>query len=227
MKFVLSYSGGKDSMLALYKMRQQGHEPVALVATVDAAAQRSWFHGVPIWLLQAAADSLQIPLLLCASTPADYTAALESSLRAARQLGATAAVFGDIDIADHQAWNAERCQNVGLECLLPLWQQPREQVVRELLAAGFQAVIKIVDGQRLDPSFLGQTLTTELLQKIQASGADVCGEYGEYHTFVFAGPLFKQPLAFRAGPALQLGTHWAIDLLPVDQPPEPGLLPAD
>ena len=216
MNFAMSYSGGKDSALAMYEMTQQGHTPVALITTVNAADQRSWFHGIPTELLKAVAESLRVPLVFCENGPTDYTEAFEKALKNAWEMGAEACAFGDIDIADHQAWDEERCASAGLVCVLPLWGKARDVVLNEMLAAGFKAVVKIVDKSKLDESFLGQTLTPALIEQIKAAGADACGEYGEYHTFVYDGPGFAHPVPFELGEVVDLGTHAAIDLKPID-----------
>ncbi len=212
MKFVMSYSCGKDSALALHRMIQAGHQPVALLTTVNIDQGRSWFHGVPDDLLAAIADSIGVPVITARCKPDDYTAALETALTQAKELGAEAAVFGDIDIEDHKSWNTERCAAVGLDCLLPLWQEPREALTREVLDAGFVALIKIVQVAALDETFLGQTLSPALCARIAAAGADICGENGEYHTIVVDGPIFRWPVAVNIGALLDFGSHKAVDI---------------
>ncbi len=167
MKFVLSYSGGKDSMLALYRLVSQGHQPVALLTTVNPEQNRSWFHGIPVALLEAAAHSVKIPLLLCPCAGEAYGPSIEAGLKDAAARGATAAVFGDIDIEDHRQWNRDRCSAVGLECILPLWGQDREALTREFMAQGFSALINLVQKEFLDDSFLGKTLTPAVIADIK------------------------------------------------------------
>ncbi|MCL1879392.1 MAG: diphthine--ammonia ligase [Actinomycetia bacterium] len=212
MDFAISYSGGKDSALALYRMIQKGHTPLAMITTIDPEQGRSWFHGIQDKLLWAVADSLGIPLISCNSTPETYNESFVNALKEARAMGARACVFGDIDIDDHRIWNEKRCVKANLACTLPLWQNDREAVLQELLSAGFKALIKIVDTDRLDESFLGQTLTNELIDRIRATGADACGENGEYHTLVYDGPLFSQPVPIKLGTIIDLGRYKAIDI---------------
>ncbi len=212
MNFAMSYSGGKDGALALYRMIQKGHKPVALITTVNLKEKRSWFHGIEETLLKAVSDSLSIPLLVCACTPEDYTHSFEEGLREARRLGAEACVFGDIDIEGHREWNEARCRNAGIDCILPLWQQDREALVYEMLDAGFRAKIKIIDAHRLDASFLGQDLSQPLLERMKAVGVDICGENGEYHTFVYDGPIFSHPVSFTLGPVIDFGTRQAVEI---------------
>lgn len=104
MKFVMSYSCGKDSTLALHKMVEQGHTPVALLVMFNQDQERSWFHGVDRPLLEQIAASLELPLLLCPSSGEEYHLAFEEGLRRAMEMGAEACVFGDIDIEDNAAW---------------------------------------------------------------------------------------------------------------------------
>ena len=195
MNFVASYSGGKDSALALYRMIEAGHTPVALITTINIDQERSWFHGIGSELLSAVSHSLDIPMIFSACKPEAYVQVFEQSLEKAREMGAEACVFGDIDIEDHRVWNEERCERVGLEPVLPLWQAVRESVVRELLDWGFRAVIKTINDS-LDASLLGQDLSISTIKQIKAAGADPCGENGEYHTFTYAGPIFKSKVDF-------------------------------
>lgn len=212
MEFVMSYSGGKDSALALYRMIEEGHTPVALLTTVNRDQERSWFHGIGDSLLQAVSESLHIPLLACVCTADNYNQSFEESLKKARELGAEACVFGDIDIEEHKSWDQDRCRHAGLRRVLPLWQQSREELVYEALRAGFRAKIKIVNGSKLDPSYLGQDLSLPLLAKMKEAGVDICGENGEYHTFVYDGPIFSFPVPFVMGEVVELGNYRAVEL---------------
>jgi len=212
MNFVMSYSGGKDGALALYRMLADGHKPVAIITTVNVEQNRSWFHGIQEDLLKSISDSLKIPLISCACVPGEYAEAFETGLIKARQWGATACAFGDIDLGAHRQWNEDRCKNAGLTCILPLWKQSREDLVREMIDLGFKALIKIVQSDKLDESFLGKDLTIPLIEKIKLTGSDVCGENGEYHTFVYDGPVFAHPVAFEKGNVIDFGTHKAIDI---------------
>jgi len=211
MDFAAAYSGGKDSALALYRMIRQGHRPVALITAVQIDEGRSWFHGIQKELLLGVSRSLGIPIIFSRCTPDNYQQTFEQSLIKARELGAQCCAFGDIDIEGHKAWNEERCTHAGLKLALPLWMEDREALVSEMLSAGFKAMIKIINNS-LDQSLLGQDLTPALVEKIKAAGADPCGENGEYHTFVYDGPIFAHPVLFEKGRVVDLGTHKAIDI---------------
>ena len=212
MDFAVSYSCGKDSALALYRMIKAGNRPVAMITTVNSKENRSWFHGASDDVLSEISKSLGIPLIICRCEPEEYLAAIEKGLVEAKSMGAQACVFGDIDIDDHKKWNEQLCLNAGLECILPLWGEDREALISESLDAGFKSMIKIVQKSFLDESFLGETLTAELVEKIKATGADACGENGEYHTIVYDGPAFYFPVCLETGRLVDFPEHMAIDV---------------
>ncbi len=213
MDFVISYSGGKDSALALYRMIMQGYKPVAMITTVNSEQDRSWFHGIQSELLNKVSESLNIPIIKCTCKPEEYTESFENGLKEAKALGAEACVFGDIDIEGHSEWNHARCESAELKCILPLWQEDREKIVKEFIDCGFKAVIKIVQIKDLDETFLGKTITHDLIEKIRSTGADPCGENGEYHTFVYDGPIFSFPINFSINNIVDFGTHKAVEIL--------------
>ena len=198
-KFVASYSGGKDSVLAIYRAISKGLEPVALVTTFNTDRERSWFHGIPEPILEKVSKSLDIPILLIKTSGEEYAKNFEKTLTSAKELGAEICVFGDIDIEEHRIWCSERCNNVGLSPLFPLWQEERRSLVYEFIDSGFTANFTIINTNKMSEIFLGQTLTRETVNLVAQEGADICGENGEYHTFVSAGPIFKLPIDFNFG----------------------------
>ncbi|MDR3310462.1 MAG: ATP-binding protein [Oscillospiraceae bacterium] len=206
------YSFGKDSALALHKLAASGHTPVCLVTATNIDNDRSWTHGIAKPLADAASQSLGLPLIRAVCKSADYEAAFESALREAAALRAEACAFGDMDVDLHLEWNRARCAAAGLECLTPLWGMSREAAVAETLALGFEPVIKLVRKESLGAEFLGKTLTPQVVDAIRAAGADVCGENGEYHTFVVAGPGYGTRAAVIRGEILDLGDYLTIDL---------------
>ena len=212
LNFVMSYSGGKDSALALYRMLSEKNTPVALLTTINMEQKRSWFHGLQKELLEAVSKSVGIPLITCECLPDDYEKSFEEGLLKAKGLGATACVFGDIDISGHRQWNEARCMNTDMKCILPLWNENREELVVELIELGFKALIKTIQCDMLNESFLGKTLSISLLEQIKLTGSDVCGENGEYHTFVYDGPIFQAQIPIVAKGIIDFNTHKAIDI---------------
>ena len=212
-KFVVSYSCGKDSTLSLYRMIKAGHTPVALLVTVDKKVLRSWFHGVPNDLLNEVSKSLGIPLLLVKCEGEEYSEAFKKALHKAKiELGAEACVFGDIDLEAHRTWCTDRCNEVEMEAIFPLWEEDREALTYEFIDSGFKTVIKNVKLSILGEEFLGEVLTKDVVERLKAAGSDACGENGEYHTFVFDGPLFKERINFETGDNILTETHGFLDI---------------
>lgn len=199
-KFIVSYSCGKDSTLALYRMIQAGFHPSGLLVTMNTREDRSWFHGITPELLQKYSESLGIPVIpIYAKEGEEYGKSFENALAEAKNLGIDICVFGDIDIEGHREWGTDRCNAVGMEAHFPLWQENREKLAYEFIDNGFKAMIKVVDLEALPLRFLEKILTQDVVQDVKNCGADPCGENGEYHTFVFDGPIFKKPIPFTIG----------------------------
>lgn len=196
-KYIVSYSTGKDSVLALYRAIRLGKDVVGLLVIAHDEEDISWFHDVSLNLIESVSKSLEIPLILVKASGEDYEKNFEDGLRQGKKIGATCCIFGDIDIENHRKWCDDRCKNVYMKSWFPLWQESREDLVSEFVNCEFKAVIKKVNLNYLDESFLGTDLNKEVLDKIKAKNCDVCGENGEYHTFVYDGPLFKERVNFK------------------------------
>lgn len=211
MQCIVSFSGGKDSMLTLHTLVRQGHTPIALLVMYNAQAGRSWFHGTDEPLLHEIADALQIPLWVYPSSGEDYDSVMVKALQRAKAEGAAFAAFGDIDVAQNRAWCEDCCQRAGIEARFPLWQRDRESAVREVIGLGYTCLIKCVQNS-LPQDVLGTALQKDTLQVLRAHGADLCGENGEYHTVVVDGPLFVRPAAYEKKEILNLGPISVIDI---------------
>lgn len=196
-KVVISFSGGKDSVLSLHKAISLGYEPIALMTTINKNKGDSWFHDISSDLLKQVSLAINIPLLLVECSGENYENTFEIALKNMKNLGAEACIFGDIDIAHHREWGEIRCKNTGLEAIFPLWQENRETLVKEFIDLGYKAIIKKVNLKNMNVDFLGKTLSHKLLEEIKATGSDVCGENGEYHTFVYDGPIFSKEIPLK------------------------------
>ena len=188
-----SWSGGKDSMLALHRALHAGHEVTALLAMFDETGERSRSHGLPPHLMQAQADALGIPLVMRRASWQTYEAVFTEQLRAFAAQGVTHGLFGDIDLQPHRDWEEKVCAAAGITAVLPLWQEPRLALVDELLALGYRARIVCVDARFLGESFCGREFDAKFIADLPAN-VDACGENGEFHSFVFDGPRFRQPV---------------------------------
>ena len=212
-KFIMSYSCGKDSTLALYRMIKGGNIPAALLVTVNKNEKRSWFHGVPENLIKEVSNSLNIPLILVDTKGDDYEYKFSEALKKAKEaLEVDSCVFGDIDLEAHRKWCTDRCKEANIEAVFPLWQEDREELVYEFIDSGFKTVIKNVKLECMGEEFLGKVLTRDVVNNIKVTGSDPCGENGEYHTFVYDGPLFKYPIKFEHLNIVKNETHGFLDV---------------
>ncbi len=210
--FVCSWSGGKDSALAFHRAVRAGLRPVALLTMFKEDGERSRSHGLRPSILAAQAEALGLPLLQGHASWEGYESIFIGQLRKARALGAEAAVFGDIDLQPHRDWEEQVCAAAGLQPLLPLWQEPRRTLVEELLREGFRATLVAVREGRLPMEFLGRVLDADLVEALERHGCDACGEEGEYHSVVVAGPGFATPLDLIPGDITKIQDVWGLDL---------------
>ena len=201
-KFVASYSGGKDSSLALYKAMQMG-QPVALIVMLEEQGLKSRSHGMSLDIIHAQANAIGLPIFTASATWQDYESHFIQLLQKAQILGAETLVTGDIDLMAHAEWNQSVCDKSQLSLCMPLWQRPRLDIVQEFIALGFQSIIVTVNlnlGMKTED--LGQILTLEYIQQLVERGIDPCGEAGEFHTTVIDGPIFKHALGIVKGDIL-------------------------
>ncbi len=212
-KFIASYSGGKDSILAIHRAIKAGYEPIMLIITYNTDKNRSWFHGIPEGVLASVSNSLEVPIKLIKTSGEDYAKNFEIALKEGKELGADFCVFGDIDIEDHKKWCTDRCQNAELDWLFPLWQEERKKLVIEFIESGYTANITVVNRDMLSDKFLGKKLTKELMKEIEIEGADVCGENGEYHTFASSGEIFKHKVEFEFGEIIHENNYGIMPVL--------------
>jgi diphthine-ammonia ligase len=211
--FVCSWSGGKDSCLALYRAVTAGAEPKVLLSMLREDGQRSRSHGLRREVLQAQADSLGMPLAAKAASWSDYESVFIAALQELRASGIEAGVFGDIDVDDHRLWEEKVCTAAGIEVYLPLWQTERLTLLGEFLMLGFEATIVTVNGEKLDRAYLGRVLDLDLVREFSALGIDPSGEAGEYHTVVTDGPIFSGPVRLEAGERVFHDGYWFLDVM--------------
>lgn len=194
-----SWSGGKDSCLALYRASRQGALPRFLftMLTEDGTTSRS--HGLPPSVIRAQAEAMGLPSLTGKATWNDYEKVFLAQMADFRNRGVADGVFGDIDLEPHRQWVQRVCAEYDIRPHLPLWQEARRSLLDDFLEAGFEAVIVAIKDERLDRSFLGRSMDRQTISDLEEAGVDACGEEGEFHTVVTNGPLFSQPLDLRHG----------------------------
>jgi uncharacterized protein (TIGR00290 family) len=200
---VLSWSGGKDSALALWTLRcDERVEPLALLTTITEEYARISMHGVRRELLESQARAAGLALVevpIPAPCPNDvYEQRMAQSLASSLLAPAEAVAFGDLFLEDIRAYREERLRHVGKQAVFPLWGRDTTRLARTFIEAGFEAILVCVDPGQLDPAFAGRRYDDDLLRDLPP-GVDPCGENGEFHTFVHAGPIFAQPIPHETG----------------------------
>jgi uncharacterized protein (TIGR00290 family) len=215
----LSWSGGKDSALAFRELSRDPHyEARSLLTTVTEGYDRISMHGVRISLLDQQAKALGLPLVKVAIPQAANNEQYESRMREVlareRANGVTTVAFGDIFLEDIRRYREEKLSQVGMKAIFPIWKRDTQELALEFISAGFRAILTCVDSKQLDSSFVGRTFDRSFLEDLP-SKVDPCGENGEFHTFVCAGPIFSQSIAVRKGEiVLREDRFYYCDLLP-------------
>jgi uncharacterized protein (TIGR00290 family) len=202
-KCVFNWSGGKDSALCLYYVLQQKEYQVEkLLTTLSGATQRVTMHGVREELLVRQAQALELPLqkvyLPEQASMGAYNQLMEQSIRPLQQQGIEFAIFGDINLEDLRTYHEQQLKQVGMQTIFPLWGRSTSGLVREFIRLGFKAVVVSVNARLLDASFVGRLLDATFLDDLP-EGVDPAGENGEFHTFVYDGPIFKEPVKYKLG----------------------------
>ncbi|RAS78992.1 diphthine--ammonia ligase [Priestia endophytica] len=196
-KFIASFSGGKDSVLALYKAVKVG-EAIGLIVMLEEEGKRSRSHGMPPALIRAQAKAIGLPVYTAAASWTDYEKVFMRLLEKAKNQGAEVLVTGDLDMPAYGCWHEKVTKNAGLKLGMPLWEMNHRKAVEEFINLGFVTIIVTVNlslGMQEDD--LGRTLTHEYVKELEARGIDPCGEGGEFHTTVIDGPIFKHPISVR------------------------------
>lgn len=202
-KAILNWSGGKDATLSLYKIQQTNQYQIhCLFTTISAERRRITMHGVRESLLQQQAAALGIPLQLLPlpeSTNMElYNQLMQEQMTAFVEAGVEASIFGDLHLADLKTYREQQLAKIGLQGVFPIWQQPVQETIAEFIDLGFKAVVVCVNDRYLSQDFVGRMIDKDFVKDLPA-GVDVCGEFGEFHSFVFDGPNFQQPVLFDLG----------------------------
>ncbi len=200
---VVAWSGGKDSALALSRLLNSSHyKVVGLLTTISLPYDRVTMHGVRRSLVQRQASLLGLPLHIVWLPPNPsneiYDALMRETLVQLKAQGVSAIAFGDLFLEDVRAYRETRLAEVSMKGIFPLWGTPSEQVIAEFLALGYEAIVTCVDTKVLPPDFCGRWLDDTFFAFFPQE-ADLCGENGEYHTFVTASPFFPTPIRIRVG----------------------------
>jgi uncharacterized protein (TIGR00290 family) len=202
-KILFSWSGGKDPALALHSIKDsKDFDIVALLITVTADYDRISMHGVRRELLEKQAESIGLPLekipISKKSSTEEYEGKMKEVLLRYKNEGVTSVAFGDIFLEDLKKYREENLTKIGLKGLFPLWKQKSYILAKKFIGSGFKAIITCVDSKQLDGKFCGREYDEALLSELPKN-VDCCGENGEFHSFVYAGPMLKNEIKFARG----------------------------
>ena len=222
-KTLLSWSSGKDSAWALHVLRQDPTVELAgLFCTVNQVFERVAMHGVRIELLRQQAAAVGLPLSLieipypCSND--EYARVMDAFVREARGLGVETFAFGDLFLEDVRRFREQGLEGTGITPVFPLWGLPTGALAATMVASGLRALITCIDPGRLDRRFAGRAYDASFLAELP-EGVDPCGEFGEFHSFAFEGPMFEHPVRVSIGETVERDGFVFTDLLPTPQAP--------
>ena len=217
-RVLLSWSSGKDSAWTLHVLREESDvEVVGLLTTVNTTHRRVAMHFTRLAIVEAQARAVGLPLHIiplpwpCSNEV--YERAMRGAIKDGVKSGATHIAFGDLFLEDIRAYRTRQLEGSGLEPLFPIWHEPTELLARRMIDAGVEAVVTCVDPKKLSPSFAGRKFDHAFLDELP-QGVDPCGENGEFHTCVLAGPMFSEPLRAAVGEVVERDGFYFADLVP-------------
>jgi uncharacterized protein (TIGR00290 family) len=218
-KVLFCWSGGKDSAMALYELQKsQQYEVISLLTTITEGYDRVSLHGVRRALVRKQAQSLSLPLeevFIPQDCPnQEYESKMRATLARFREAAVSRVAFGDIFLEEVRRYREDNLSRLDMKGLFPLWGRDTTKLIPYFIASGFQAVTICVDAKILDDSFVGRILDREFLASLPAS-VDPAGENGEFHSFVFDGPIFQERITYDLGDKVCRDSLHFCDLLPL------------
>ena len=220
-KVLLGWSGGKDSAMALYEaQRSQKYEIVSLLTTITEDYDRVSMHGVRRTLVEQQAQSLGLPLeevfISKSCSDEEYESKMRQTLTVFKENGVSSVIFGDIFLEGVRRYREENLAKIGMKGIFPIWGRDTAELARSFIALSFEAITTCVDSKVLDKKFIGRTLDEEFLSELPPA-VDPAGENGEFHSFVFDGPIFREQIACTVGEVVLRDSFYFCDLLPKER----------
>lgn len=216
-KILLSWSGGKDSCMALYEIQKSKDYETVLLTTVTEGYDRISMHGVRRTLLERQAESLGLHLskiyIPKKSTQEEYELRMKEALTNHQKEGVSSVAFGDIFLENLRKYREENLSRIGMKGIFPIWRKNTSELIQRFIDLGFKAVVTCVDPKALDPLFAGKVIDDDFISQLPIQ-VDPCGENGEFHSFVFDGPIFEKEVKFSLGEVILRDSFYFCDLLP-------------
>jgi len=221
-KVILSWSGGKDSAMALHALlKNSRYEVVSLLTTVSKQYQRISHHGVRVELLEQQAAALGIPLHMlylhqenCSLE--DYEAVMKKAMLEYKDNDVLTVAFGDVFLQDLREYRRRNLAKVGMKGIFPIWRRDTTEIVQTFIALGFKAYLTCVDSEKLGREFAGRPIDADLICDLPDE-VDPCGENGEFHSYVYDGPIFQRPVGLSVGEVVLRDVRYFADLVPIDR----------
>ena len=210
--YAASWSGGKDSCFACWKATSRGLKVSHLLNFINTDSTKAMSHGLDSQLIALQAQAMELPILQPKVTWDTYEAGFKDALEKLKPKGITGLVTGDIYLQEHKDWIDRVCGEVGVKALLPLWGMDGTLLLHEFIETGFKAIIVSVKAELLGQEWLGRQVDNKLVSELGQLGIDVCGEAGEFHTFVYDGPSFKKPIIIGNTAVISRNDHWTLDI---------------
>jgi uncharacterized protein (TIGR00290 family) len=221
-KVVLAWSGGKDSAMALHALLGSGrYEVVSLLTTVSKQYERISHHGVRVELLEQQAAAIGVclhKLYLHQATCSieDYEAVMKKAMLEYKEKNVLTVAFGDIFLQDLREYRQRNLAKLGMKAIFPIWGRDTTELIQTFIALGFKAYLTCVDSEKLGEEFAGRPIDTDLIRDLP-DGVDPCGENGEFHSYVYDGPIFQRPVKVSAGEVVLRDVRYFADLIPADR----------
>ena len=207
------WSGGKESALSFYRAKKSGLDISYLVNMVSTCGRRSRSHGIDTNCLRLQSEAIGVPILQRRTSWQNYEDEFKKAVTGLKAQGIKKGIFGDIDLKAHRDWVERVCGELSIKPILPLWKEKREELVEEFIQAGFRAIVVATQADFLGRVWLGRRINKEFVEDLKAmSSVDLCGENGEYHTFVYDGPIFKSPVEFTPGKKTLRDKHYFLEI---------------
>ena len=208
-----SWSSGKDSCLALYRARQSGFEIKYLMNFISHEYQRVAFHGAPAELVHFQSQALGIPLLQRETTKDNYEAVFRKTLSELKEMGIHQLVRGDIFLLDLRDWVEDICASEGISVISPIWGYPGEDLLREFVSLGFKSVVTSTQAEKLNKDWVGRNIDESFIKDLKSvPNVDLCGENGEFHSFVYDGPIFSKRINITKTDKVLINGYWFLDI---------------
>jgi len=208
-----SWSSGKDSCYALYKAIKDGYQVKYLFNFISFEYSRVSFHGIKDNLVHLQSEALGIPLIQKQTTKENYEEVFRKTLKELKDLGISQIIRGDIYLQDLYDWVENICNSEGLKVISPLWRKPTEDILMGFVKEGFKAIVTCVDAKKLDKSWVGRIIDEDFIKELkEIKEVDLCGEKGEYHSFVYAGPIFKKRINITKFEKVLINGFWFLDI---------------